>query len=246
MKRLLILCCIGFAFPLLAMAQVRIIGTVKTEAGEPVFNASVVLMRPSDSMTVAYTFTNDKGFYEVFNKSEEKQLMLTIYGFNVRRASKIIGNKEQTIDFVVVEEAIQLREVSVKSGKMWGNNDTVNYIVDTFRDTTDLVIADVLKKMPGIEVKDDGKVEYKGKAISKFYIENMDMLQGRYNLATTSIPASDVASVQVMENHQACESPERHTVFRRCVTEPEIESRRQGYLCPHGRFGGRLGRQGTI
>ncbi len=202
MKRLLILCCIGFAFPLLAMAQVRIIGTVKTEAGEPVFNASVVLMRPSDSMTVAYTFTNDKGFYEVFNKSEEKQLMLTIYGFNVRRASKIIGNKEQTIDFVVVEEAIQLREVSVKSGKMWGNNDTVNYIVDTFRDTTDLVIADVLKKMPGIEVKDDGKVEYKGKAISKFYIENMDMLQGRYNLATTSIPASDVASVQVMENHQ--------------------------------------------
>lgn len=75
-------------------------------------------------------------------------------------------------------------------------------MVDAFRDTTDIVIADVLKKMPGIEVKDDGKVEYKGKPISKFYIENMDMLQGRYNLATTSIAASDVASVQVMENHQ--------------------------------------------
>ena len=90
----------------------------------------------------------------------------------------------------------------MKSEKIWGGNDTVNYVVDAFRDTTDIVIADVLKKMPGIEVKDDGKVEYKGKPISKFYIENMDMLQGRYNLATTSIAASDVASVQVMENHQ--------------------------------------------
>ncbi len=203
MKKFVFLYCISFACVFHAGAQVRITGTVKTEAGEPVFNASVVLMRLSDSMTVAYTFTNDKGFYEVFNKSDEKRLMLTIYGFNVRRTSKIIDNQEQNMDFTVVEEAIQLREVSVKSGKMWGNNDTVNYLVDAFRDTTDVVIADVLKKMPGIEVKDDGKVEYKGKPISKFYIENMDMLQGRYNLATTSISAGDVATVQVMENHQS-------------------------------------------
>ena len=185
-----------------ALSQTILTGHVLNEKQQPVFNASVVLMRVTDSLPLSYTFTDDKGHYKLITENKEEKWLLTVYGFNIGRQSKIIENKSQVVDFNVVEQAIQIREVSVKSEKIWGGNDTVNYVVDAFRDTTDIVIADVLKKMPGIEVKDDGKVEYKGKPISKFYIENMDMLQGRYNLATTSIAASDVASVQVMENHQ--------------------------------------------
>ncbi len=184
------------------LSQTILTGHVINDKKEPVFNASVVLMRMSDSLTLNYTFTDDKGQYKLITENKEEKWLLTVYGFNIARQTKTIGNKSQIVDFDVIEQALQIREVSVKSEKIWGGSDTVNYVVDAFRDTTDLVIADVLKKMPGIEVKDDGKVEYKGKPISKFYIENMDMLQGRYNLATTNIAASDVASVQVMENHQ--------------------------------------------
>ncbi len=183
-------------------AQTTISGEVLNEKKQPIFNASVMLLRVTDSLPMAYTFTNEKGHYQLVTQSEEAKLLIAVYGFNLKRQFKEVENKTQTVNFTVVEEALQLKEVSVKSEKIWGGNDTVNYVVDAFRDTTDIVIADVLRKMPGIEVKDDGKVEYKGKPISKFYIENMDMLQGRYNLATTSIAASDVASVQVMENHQ--------------------------------------------
>ena len=191
-----------FFFTVPAFAQTTISGEVNNEKKQPVYNASVMLLRVTDSLPMAYTFTNEKGHYQLVTQSEEAKLLIAVYGFNLKRQFKEVENKTQTVDFTVQEEALQLKEVSVKSEKIWGGNDTVNYVVDAFRDTTDIVIADVLKKMPGIEVKDDGKVEYKGKPISKFYIENMDMLQGRYNLATTSIAASDVASVQVMENHQ--------------------------------------------
>ena len=200
MKRLALL--ILAFFSLQAIAQTTISGEVLNEKKQPVFNASVMLLRVTDSLPMAYTFTDEKGHYQLVTQSEEAKLLIAVYGFNLKRQFKEVENKTQTVDFTVQEEALQLKEVSVKSEKIWGGNDTVNYVVDAFRDTTDIVIADVLKKMPGIEVKDDGKVEYKGKPISKFYIENMDMLQGRYNLATTSIAASDVASVQVMENHQ--------------------------------------------
>lgn len=194
-----------FAFAassLKVIAQTTISGEVHNEKKQPVYNASVMLLRVADSLPMAYTFPDEKGHYQLVTQSEEAKLLLAVYGFNLKRQFKEVENKTQTVDFTVVEEALQLKEVIVKSEKIWGGNDTVNYVVAAFRDTTDIVIADVLKKMPGIEVKDDGKVEYKGKPISKFYIENMDMLQGRYNLATTSIAASDVASVQVMENHQ--------------------------------------------
>ena len=201
MKRFVFLI-ISLFFAVQSFAQTTISGEVVNEKKQPVFNASVVMMRVTDSLPVAYTFTDEKGHYQLVTQSEEAKLLIAVYGFNLKRQFKEVENKTQTVDFTVQEEALQLKEVSVKSEKIWGGNDTVNYVVDAFRDTTDIVIADVLKKMPGIEVKDDGKVEYKGKPISKFYIENMDMLQGRYNLATTSISASDVASVQVMENHQ--------------------------------------------
>jgi hypothetical protein len=56
--------------------------------------------------------------------------------------------------------------------------------------------------MPGIKVLSSGAIQYNGKDINKFYIENLDLLQGRYSIATNNISAKDVASVEVFEYHQ--------------------------------------------
>ena len=126
-------------------AQTTISGEVLNEKKQPIFNASVMLMRLTDSLPMAYTFTNEKGHYQLVTQNEETKLLLAVYGFNLKRQFKEVENKTQTVNFTVVEEALQLKEVSVKSEKIWGGNDTVNYVVDAFRDTTDIVIADVLK-----------------------------------------------------------------------------------------------------
>ena len=47
-----------------------------------------------------------------------------------------------------------------------------------------------------------GQILYQNKEISKFYIEGLDLLQGKYGLATQNVDAEKVASVQIMENHQ--------------------------------------------
>ena len=201
MRRLLLLVLLFLSLSDIS-AQTTISGNVKNEKKENVFNAAVVIKNVSDNLIVGYSFTDENGMFQLAFNSNDSLLSLNIQGFNIKKEIKIIENKNQNIDIVIKEEPIVLQEVSVKSEKIWENNDTISYLADSFRDTTDVVIADVLKKMPGIEVKDDGKIEYKGKAISKFYIEDMDMLQGRYNIATNNIPASDVHLVQVMENHQ--------------------------------------------
>ena len=48
-----------------------------------------------------------------------------------------------------------------------------------------MTLQDALKKVPGIEVEDNGGIKYNGKSISNFYINGMDLLGGKYNLATT-------------------------------------------------------------
>ena len=53
-----------------------------------------------------------------------------------------------------------------------------------------------------MDVDDDGKISYNGKNISKFYVEGMDLTDGRYNQLTNNLQAGAVKSVQILENHQ--------------------------------------------
>lgn len=97
---------------------------------------------------------------------------------------------------------IELKEVTIKAQKIRQRGDTLVYGVATFAKDGDRSIGDVLKKMPGIQVADDGKITYNGTPINKFYIEGKDLLQGRYGLATNGVEHKDVSSVEVMTNHQ--------------------------------------------
>lgn len=56
--------------------------------------------------------------------------------------------------------------------------------------------------MPGIEVARGGKIYYNNRPIDRFYIEGMDLMGGRYGVAVDNVRAKDVATVEVLENHQ--------------------------------------------
>ena len=75
--------------------------------------------------------------------------------------------------------------------------------VTIYTTQSDYTLKDALKKLPGIDVEKSGNIKYLGKDISNFYIDGLDLLGGKYNIATTNIPASYVNSVQVLNNHQA-------------------------------------------
>ncbi|NLN96405.1 MAG: TonB-dependent receptor [Bacteroidales bacterium] len=201
-KFLYIIIVIGYCLLNISNAQTIIEGKIINKSGNPIPDASVMLMIPADTTIIAFNFSNSNGEYTIATDSRSEELLLMVTGFNIKRVIKKVLNHSQKLDITVQEEAIELKEFTIKSEKIWGTRDTINYVVDAFRDSTDLVISDVLKKMPGIVVKESGQIEYRGKPISKFYIENMDMLQGRYRIATHNITASDIATVQVFENHQ--------------------------------------------
>ncbi|MCL2511082.1 MAG: carboxypeptidase-like regulatory domain-containing protein [Bacteroidales bacterium] len=133
-------------------SQTEISGKITNKNNQVVPNASVTLLKVADSTVVAYCLGTPDGGYTIYYDGQERELLLCVYGFNIRRQIKKILNTTQVVDFNVIEEAIKLKEVTIKTEKIWGNRDTINYTVDAFRDSTDVVVADVLKKMPGIDV----------------------------------------------------------------------------------------------
>lgn len=191
-----------FLLPYSAQGQVKIQGMISDKSGMPVPGVNVILNPKGSDDILAYSLSDGKGFFELNYNKNTDSLQITITSFDYEKSVKLIAGISQTISFVLNEQPVALREVIVKAPSIVQRGDTLNYLVASFAGKEDRVISDILKKLPGIEVSESGEIKYNGKAINKFYVENMDLLQGRYGIATNNIAAKDVASVQVYEDHQ--------------------------------------------
>jgi len=149
-----------------------------------------------------FASTDAKGDYTLIYKGTADSITITASGINIGKYAKTVANRSGTANFVIDEKPLKIKEVSVTAPKITLRGDTLNYNVASYIDQNDRVIGDVLQKLPGITVSPIGSIRYQGRDINKFYIENMDLLQGRYSLATKNISAKDVATVQILENHQ--------------------------------------------
>ncbi len=182
--------------------QTVIEGVVTDSVGNAV-EAYLTVMPKGTGSVIAFADADAKGAYKVSFRADTDSVVIVAAGLGIGQHARMVANRSQRVDFCVAAKDVRLNEVSVVADKIRQVGDTIKYNVAAYRQQGDRVIGDVLKKMPGIEVSDNGGIRYNGKAISKFYVEDMDLLQGRYGLATNNINAEDVTTVEVMENHQA-------------------------------------------
>jgi len=190
-------------FSSFAGAQTVIQGSVKdAQENKGIENVNVMVQEVNNSAILGFTLTDKEGKYKIEYKGQKDSLILSTSGFNIQKQSKTVTSRNQTVDFVVNFESISLKEVRITPPKIKQIGDTIEYNVGSFTDNNDRTIGDVLKKLPGVEVEESGRILYQNLPINKFYIEGLDLLQGRYGLATKNIEAKDVQSVQVLENHQ--------------------------------------------
>ena len=176
-------------------------GQVTDKSGQPLASASVVAKGDGGSV-VAFARSGQDGSFSLTipQGKEAKDVEFLMMGF----AKVVIPLKDykngQTVR--MSEQAIALKEVKVTPQRIREEGDTLTYSVAGFRQKQDRSIADVIAKMPGLEVLPSGTIKYQGKTINKFYIEGMDLLGGKYAMASENLSADKVKSVQVFENHQ--------------------------------------------
>lgn len=175
MKQRLSLIYLDFIFGVIcAIAQITLTGVVKNTQGRGVDMASVVVS-PANApkQFLISTFTEEDGRYSLSVSSNCDSLILKASGIEITPASIRISNRSGNYDIVVEDKSIELKEVVVKSKKIYSHGDTINYNVANFLGQNDQALADVLKKMPGISVSESGQVSYQGKPIKNFYIEGL-------------------------------------------------------------------------
>lgn len=203
MQRLLFII-LYIALAVHASAQVRVTGRVIDSQNKPV--RDVIVKMVSGAKTLTFTSTNAKGEYALEVKSAPMgEVTLLFNHISYEKESERVTLKERVakVDMQLTPKAVSLKEVTVRPDPLRQKGDTLSHNLASFLGKGDVTLEDGLKRLPGVDVSKNGGISYMGKPISQFNIEGMDLLGGKYNLATRNIPVDYVTNVEIVRNHHS-------------------------------------------
>ncbi len=220
------------------LAQTEVKGNVaEAISGKAIAGANVMVKDPKGKL-VGFSSSDEKGNFLIKIKEpfDSVTINATILGYKPYSATiKPDGNP---VGILMEEGSLQLQEVVVKGSRIRENGDTITYDVGSFAQKQDRTIGDVLKRMPGIDVANNGKIQYQGTDINKFYIEGNDLLGGKYGIATNGIAHGDIGAVEVMENHQPMQVLRGLSFSDQAAINLKMKNRSKATLLVHGTLGG--------
>ena len=220
-----------------ALADVTVCGKVVDASNDRALSRASIILKGIDGKIKKFSTSGSDGKFSMSVPSVNGcTLEVSVMGF-VRR---IFQTDTLTFPITVYMEPGQtlLKEVTVKAERIREQGDTITYSVGSFAQTQDRSIGDVLKRMPGIDVADNGKIQYQGEDINKFYIEGSDLLGGKYGIATNGISHEDVGAVEVMENHQPMQVLSGISFSDKAAINLKLKNKAKATWSFHGDAGG--------
>lgn len=188
-----------FLFSKIVFSQNNTInGYVKNTNKEPIERASIMLLDANEKI-LAYTFTDENGLFVLTFPKKETNYKIVASSLGYQKESIPLGISLKTIDITLNEKVENLNEVIVASEI---RNDTTKISVAKYLNQTEQTVEDVLKKIPGVEVLEDGSIKAHGKYISKLLIEGDDILDKNYKLLSKNLDAKVLDAVEILDNFE--------------------------------------------
>lgn len=206
---------------------------LEKSSGEPMPEVICMVSSVADGALLQYGITDKEGRYSLKFLHEADSVLFEAKMLGFKTVTLRFPNRTREREVRMEDESINLREVVVKPEDISQHGDTISYNVSSLRSAKDTYISDVIKKLPGVEVSESGKISYMGNPINKFYIEGLDLLGGNYSIASNSIPVDAVESVQILENHQSVKALKDVSFTERAALNLKIKEGKK--LHPVGR-----------
>ncbi|MBR1489930.1 MAG: outer membrane beta-barrel protein [Bacteroidales bacterium] len=191
-------------FAALALQAQNFNVTVKLEDasnGEPVGFATVSLTPAKGNAKYALTNHEGKGTIEKV-RAGKHTLKAEIMGYKAHTAEVEIKEGATdlgTIKLELDQEVLDAASVSATGNPIIIKKDTVEYNASSFKISDDNMLVDLLKKLPGIEVAEDGSITSNGETITKITIDGKTFFLDDPQIASNNIPAKLVDKVKVVK-----------------------------------------------
>jgi len=184
-----------------AFSQTIITGNIVDSSQTPVNRVSVTYGKINSNVISGFTQTDQNGYFKLPVNLPTDSIQLNLKHISYQERLLKLKNAADNYLFTLNKQINVLSSVVVSAPPIYKRNDTINYNIDSFTSKGDRVIADIIKKLPGIEMDGD-KILYQGKPIQKYFINGLDLLENRYGIANNNLPIEAVKKVQIIENDQ--------------------------------------------
>ena len=180
----------------------RVSGTlIDRDTKEPMIQVTVQLLK-TDSTFVAGAVSNEDGQFSVQAPSNGKYLLkLSSVGYTTTvKNIEVAQNKNLAVGQITMgSDAVMLKGVTTTAhvAKVQSKGDTIIYNADAFRTPEGSVVEELVKRLPGAEVDDNGNITINGKQVQKIKVDKKDF--GDVQTALKNLPANIIERVRAYD-----------------------------------------------
>ena len=174
---------------------------LQDENGEPVPFATVSVSKVGNTKPYKYALSTSDGKVTIEKMANGKYtIKAELLGYKAySKDIEVKGNLD--LGNITMEEdkqTLDAASVSATGNPITIKKDTVEYNASSFKTTDNDMLVDLLKKLPGIEVADDGTITANGETISKITIGNKTFFLDDPQIASQNLPAKMIEKIKVV------------------------------------------------
>lgn len=176
---------------------------VDSQSKEPIEFASVYLIPQNDTIITQFAMSDAKGKVEIKDIVAGKyQVNAELLGY--KSYQKIHNLNDYMNDLGVIEmeedtEFIDAATITAIGNAVTIKKDTIIYNASSFRVGNNDMLGDLLKKMPGMEVAEDGTVTVNGEKVDKITVGGKTFFFNDPAMAVKNLPAKVVDKIKVVD-----------------------------------------------
>ncbi len=183
------------------LAQRTISGKVMDgDLNEAVIQATVALLN-TDSSVVTNALTNMNGQFQMTAPKDGTYIMkVTFVGYKPHTQRITVSGKPQQVGTITLKpDAIMLKGVTATAhvAKVQSKGDTLIFNADAYRTPEGSVVEELVKRMPGAELDDDGNITINGKQVSKIKVDGKEF--GDAKTALKNLPTYIIEKVRAYD-----------------------------------------------
>ena len=181
-------------------------GVITDKSGEKLSNVNILIKNADTPNLIAeFAISSNDGTYEITLKSEIENIIVEViklgYETNSFRLTRPQLEQNHRLDVILVEQAVVMEEIVItQKPKIEVKGDTVNYRASAFLDGSERKVEDLLRKIPGVQVDDQGWIKYRGKNVERVLLDGDDLFDLNYTVGTQNMSVGVVDEVQAIEN----------------------------------------------
>lgn len=202
MKRILV---ILILFSPAAIAQrMSVTGQLSDSIAGPLTSATVLLLQQQDSTLAGFSVSDAHGNFVIRNMTKgEYFFKVSFVGYStyVKKISLSGGTDLNLGKITMKQRSMQLGEVVVEAERapVVVKRDTIEFNAGSFKTKINATAEDLLKKLPGVEVDNDGTIRAQGEQVQRVMVDGKEFFGQDPKLATRNLPADAIDKVQIYD-----------------------------------------------